>query len=217
MTQPSTLQKAEIFRVDNTSTKVTCQFNPKDLSITKSVKWVTQQIAGQDVPQTQFAGGEAQDLTVELWFDSTDTGSDVRNKYKALLTMAEIDQTKKDPKTFKGEPPQCKFQWGTYLSFTGVIKQISQSFSLFKGDGTPLRAKLQVTFSETAQPKKGQNPTTRAESRKVWVVHEGQTLDWIAFQEYGDPACWRHIAETNDLANPLDLRPGQVLKLVPLG
>ncbi len=48
------------------------------------------------------------------------------------------------------------------------------------------------------------------------MVHEGQTLDWIAYQEYGDPAYWRHIAETNDLANPKDLRPGQVLKLTPL-
>jgi nucleoid-associated protein YgaU len=47
-------------------------------------------------------------------------------------------------------------------------------------------------------------------------VSEGQTLAWIAYQEYGDSGYWRHIAETNDLADPLDLRPGQVLKLVPL-
>jgi len=73
-----------------------------------------------------------------------------------------------------------------------------------------------VTFSETGEQKKAQNPTTRTEARKIWVVHEGQTLDWIAYQEYGDPAYWRHIAETNNLANPMDLRPGQALKLTPL-
>jgi nucleoid-associated protein YgaU len=210
------LQKAEILQVDNTSKKVACQFNPKDFTINRAIKWVYRNKKGKDVGPAEFAGGEAQDLTVKLIFDTTDTGSDVRDKYKTLLEMAEIDETKKDPKTGKGEPPMCMFQWGTYLSFKGVIKQISQSFTMFKPDGTPVRANVEVTFSETELAKAGQNPTTRSESRRIWVVHEGQTLDWIAYREYGDPACWRHIAETNDLANPLDLRPGQVLKLTPL-
>jgi nucleoid-associated protein YgaU len=108
------------------------------------------------------------------------------------------------------------FQWGSFLSYKGVISQIAQNFTLFKTDGTPLRASVDVTFSETGEQQKKQNPTTRTEARKIWVVHEGQTLDWIAYQEYGDPACWRHIAETNNLPNPRDLRPGQVLKLTPL-
>jgi nucleoid-associated protein YgaU len=41
-------------------------------------------------------------------------------------------------------------------------------------------------------------------------------LDWIAYQEYGDAAAWRHIAEVNNLHNPLSLVPGQLLKLTPL-
>jgi nucleoid-associated protein YgaU len=41
-------------------------------------------------------------------------------------------------------------------------------------------------------------------------------LDWIAYQEYGAPAYWRHIAETNNLDDPKALYPGQILKLVPL-
>lgn len=210
------LQKAEIFRVDDPSKKVVCQFNPKDYSITKAVKWVYRQVDGKNVGNPEFAGGEAQDFSVELWFDSTDSGSDVRKKYQDLLKMAEIDQASANTTTGKGEPPQCKFQWGSYLSFTGVIKQITQNFILFKADGTPLRAKVGVTFSETPQQQSPQNPTTRTESRRIWVVHEGQSLDWIAYREYGDPAYWRHIAETNDLDNPMDLHAGQVLKLVPL-
>ena len=184
-------QKAEIFRVDNPGKKVTCQFNPKDFSITKSVKWVYQTADGKNVGDPEFAGGEAQDLNVELTFDSTDTGSDVRQKYTELLKMAEIDETKTNSTTRKGEPPECKFQWGSFLSFTGVITTVSQNFVLFKADGTPLRARVKVTFSETAKAKKGQNPTTRTESRKVWTVREGESLAWIAYQEYGDAAQWR--------------------------
>ena len=59
-------QKAEIFRVDNPGKKVVCQFNPKDFSITKSIKWVYQTADGKNVGDPEFAGGEAQDLTVDL-------------------------------------------------------------------------------------------------------------------------------------------------------
>ena len=209
-------QKAEIFQVNDPSKKVTCQFNPKDFTIARKIKWEEHTVKGKEAPEMEFAGGEPQDLTVKLLFDTTDTGKNVRDSYKALLQMAEIDEKKKNQSTRKSEPPECKFQWGTFLSFTGVIISISENFIFFKSDGTPLRAWVTVTFSETATKKKGQNPTTRAEARRVWVVHEGETLSWIAFQEYGDSAQWRHIAETNQLDNPMDLKPGQVLKLLPL-
>jgi nucleoid-associated protein YgaU len=209
-------QKAEIFRVSDPSIRVVCQFNPEDFSITKSVKWISQTANGKNVGDPEFAGGEAQDLKVKLLFDSTDTGQDVRKKFSELLKMAEIDLSKANIKTRKSEPPECKFQWGSYLSFTGVIKSVEQNFVLFKSDGTPLRAWVNVTFSETPRKQASQNPTTRTESRKIWIVREGETLDWIAYREYGSPAYWRHIAKTNDLDNPLDLVPGQALKLVPL-
>jgi nucleoid-associated protein YgaU len=209
-------QKAEIFRVDSPGTKVVCQFNPKDFTITKSIKWAYRPIEGKDVGDVEFAGGEAQDLTVDLIFDTTDLGTSVTDKYVALLAMAEIDTSKVNTTTQKGEPPEVKFQWGTYMAFTGVIKSITQNFTLFNGEGTPLRARVKLVLSETAHPPSGQNPTTRTESRKTWVVREGETLSWIAYQEYGDAAQWRFIAEVNGLDNPLEIHPGQVLKLLPL-
>ena len=39
---------------------------------------------------------------------------------------------------------------------------------------------------------------------------------WIAYKEYGDPNHWRHIAQANGITNPMALRPGQVLNIVPL-
>jgi nucleoid-associated protein YgaU len=209
-------QKAEIFKVSDPNTRVVCQFNPKDFSINKQVNWKYRPVDGKNVGDPDFAGGEAQDLAVDLLFDSTDTGQDVRNKYAALLKMAEVDTSKANSKTRKSEPPEVKFQWGSFLSFTGLIKSIHQTFVMFKADGTPLRARVKVTFSETPAVQAGQNPTTRTESRKVWVVREGETLDWIAYKEYGSQAHWRHIAETNNLDDPAGLHPGQALKLVPL-
>ncbi|MBI1878919.1 MAG: peptidoglycan-binding protein [Chloroflexi bacterium] len=212
------VQKARIIREDDPSKEVVCHFNPEEFSITRKIKWQDSPSQGNNAPQKVFAGGEADDLTIDLWFDTTDTADkDVRDTYAALIEMAEIDQNKKNAKTGKGEPPKCKFIWGNFLSFTAVIQKITQKFVMFRADGTPVRAKVTVTFEQLSEEKpKRQNPTSQSESRKIWVVHEGQTLDWIAYQEYGDPACWRYIAETNNLMDPKELRPGQILKLVPL-
>lgn len=210
------IQKAKITDAKKSSKAVVCHFNPDQLSLTKTITWNEETTTGGDASQLTFGGGKAEDLTIPLLFDTTDTGKDVRKSYKALLDLAMVDQSKKDRKTNKGEPSLCRFEWGKFLSFTAVITQITQKFIMFKADGTPVRAEVSVTFKQVEQKPKRQNPTTRSETRKIWVVHEGETLDWIAYQEYGNPAHWHHIAETNNLDNPRDLQSGQVLKLVPL-
>jgi hypothetical protein len=216
MTNGPKVQKAMIFPVNDLNAAVICQFNPAKFSISKEMNWVEKPDIGGIVPDVVFGGGRTQELTVDLFFDSTDTGEDVRIRYMALKKMTWVSLLNMNLKTGKGSPPRCLFQWGKFLAFTAVIKRITEDFSLFKADGTPLRADVKVTFQEVKLITKGQNPTTRSEPTRVWVVHQEERLDWIAYREYGDPAYWRHIAETNDLANPMDLRPGQVLRLVPL-
>jgi hypothetical protein len=210
------VQKAKITKVSDTSKAAVCHFNPENLSLTKTIDWKEEARIGNDAPKLTFGGGKAEDLTIPLLFDTTDTGKDVRKSYEVLLDLALIDQDKKNRKTDKGEPPLCRFEWGKFLSFTAAITKVTQKFLMFKADGTPLRAEVSVTFKQVEQKPEAQNPTTRGEPRRIWVVHEGETLDWIAYQEYGDPAFWRHIAQTNGLDDPLHLQPGQVLKLVPL-
>ena len=132
---------------------------------------------------------------------------------KTLLEIASVDPQQENTQTGMGVPARCQFQWGRLLSFNAVIKDITQRFIMFKPDGTPLRARVSVTFSQVGEQPQRQNPTSRSEPRRVRVVREGERLDWIAYQEYGNAAHWRHIARANDLA---DLRPGQALQLPPL-
>jgi hypothetical protein len=217
MPERPTPAKAQFVNLANESKKVICHFNPENITINKEVTWKRRPNIGDDASPPIFAGGEPLTLMLQdLLFDTTDTGSDVRNEYKMLTELAMINKSVKDAKTGQSAPPSCRFQWGSFLAFKAVIESVKQTFTLFKPDGTPLRAKVTVTVREVPDPAAPQNPTSRSEARKIWVVEEGQRLDWIAFQEYGDSARWRYIAETNNLNNPLDLRPGQVLKLTPL-
>lgn len=214
----NTVVKAEIIRADNPKKKITCQFNPQDFSITRKIAWKNNIKIGDDASALEFEGGEAQDLTIPLFFDTTHNGEDVRDSYEDLLGMAMIDDDKKNTTTNKGEPPKVIFMWGGFLSFNAVITQITQKFLMFKANGTPVRAEVSVTFKQIGNEKREepQNPTSRSEARRTWVIHEGDRLDLIAHKEYGSATHWKHIAETNDLADPFNLQPGQILKLTPL-
>jgi nucleoid-associated protein YgaU len=130
-----------------------------------------------------------------------------------------VNPAKKDPKTKKGQPPKVEFRWGTMWSFKAVVAQISQKFSMFLPDGTPVRATLDVTFKQVEDeglyPK--QNPTSGGvPGHRSHTLKEGETLDWIAAQEYGQASHWRYIAEVNRIDNPQKLRPGTVISLPPL-
>jgi hypothetical protein len=189
-------------------------FNPEKITYTRDVIYehtpMPDEVTGG---RMNYVGGSGAKLTMELFFDTTDTGSDVR-EYTDFLIFHTIRD--KD----SGQPPLVEFVWGDftkkYQKFKAVIADMDVDFTWFLADGKPVRAETRLILKEPDEALAGQNPTSRGEARKIWVVVEGQTLDWIAFQEYGDSAAWRHIAAINNLTNPMRLRPGQVLKLTPL-
>jgi nucleoid-associated protein YgaU len=187
------------------------QFKPEELSFVKKGKWTRKAGSQKSAAETVYAGGEPEEITLDLFFDETDTQLDVRVHTGPLQLLA-----MKPPLLDK--PPLVRFMWGTVFSKLSYVASVDITYNFFRPDGTPLRAKVKVHLVEWYDKilSLAQNPTTRSEARKTWLVTEGQTLDWIAYQEYNDPAHWRHIAEVNNLDNPMDLRPGQILKLTPL-
>jgi nucleoid-associated protein YgaU len=85
---------------------------------------------------------------------------------------------------------------------------------MFKLDGTPVRAKVDVTFTQYVdlEDYKSQNPTSGGGPiQRVHTVRAGDRLDLIAAEAYGDATQWRKIAEYNRITNPTALRPGQQL------
>jgi hypothetical protein len=196
-------------------TPIKCLFNPAEISLSKDADWKTEANPDNNVSKVDFSGGKSAKLSVKLFFDTTETGSDVREHTDRLLKLTLISQNAPNNKK---RPPLCKFIWGAQQSFQAYVPSVSINFTFFSPSGVPLRAEASVTFMQYQDEQifPPQNPTSRSEARKTRVVVAGETLDLIAYQEYGNPAHWRHIAETNCLSDPKDLRPGQILELVPL-
>lgn len=216
----STPEKATLTNLTaSPAVTVTCQFNPTDLTFTKTNAWDNRPAQGQNSGKSSFGGGKPSSFSLDLLFDTTDTGEDVRTKYTdKVLAMMAVPTAPSNPNQPLAEPPRVRFQWGVIRAFDTIITSVTLNFLYFKPDGTPVRAKAKVDLQEIVDETLfgPQNPTSRSEPRRVWVVTEGETLDWIAFKEYGNSNFWRHIAESNNLDNPLDLHPGQTLVLVPL-
>lgn len=205
-------------------------FNPTSYSISKSVAWETP--SGGDggasrktnvtlnAPPLQFGGGQSRTLSLKLFFDVTDYPTiggekvkDVRKLTSKLvkLTLKERSGNKEQP------PPVCRISWGESNSnnldfpFVGVVESLSQDFTLFDGDGRPLRANLDVTFKEFLKPEEDKRKNDPEYTTRM--VKRGDTLSGIAAEMLGDPARWRTIADANQLDNPRALEAGRSLSI----
>ena len=216
------LEKAKIVSLDGPSIRLECYFNPSRYSLTKSNEYTAPQGAADkmsNVPKHQYTGTSPINLSMELFFDTSETGSDVRSTYtNKLLQMMYIKEGGGTGGNKLSEPPKVQFQWGKMWSFTAVIKQVRLEFNMFKNDGTPIRAKASVEFMQHTDDQSfpAQNPTSGGEVRKSYLVNEGDRLDLIAFRAYNDSQKWRLIAEANGIENPLSIKPGQRLLLPAL-
>jgi nucleoid-associated protein YgaU len=188
------------------------QFNPKEMSIAKSAKWDggTAAKAAKAAP-AQFTGSEPCKLTLELFFDATDTlnGSVVDSVEKLFGCLVRLPD---DPDSW---PPLVQLEWGAVTSFLGFVQQVQAKYTLFAANGTPLRATCSVTIQEMPETKPKHNPTSGTYSvHSEHTMLRGETLAAIAYREYGDAALWRALAAFNDIDDPLRVRPGTTL-IVP--
>lgn len=216
------LAKAEIFRLDANespilSEKITCLFNPTEYTFAKQNTWQTNNTPGNNMPALVFQSGRPATLKMQLLFDTFRSREDVRDKYTdPLWKLMLVDPQQRNQDTQHSEPPKVRFQWGRTWAFNAVITSMSQKFTLFLEDGTPVRAVVDVTFQQVRDTEqlRAQNPTSGGSGgERVWRVSPGDTLDLIAYRVYGDPNRWRTIAAHNHLKDVRRLIPGMELEI----
>lgn len=193
------------------------QFNPKELTIAKSAKWERKPARGaKKAAPPQFNGAEPSKLTVELFFDASDThdGSVVEAVETLLSCCMPTDESQGKKKEYT---PLVVFHWGKITGFGAIVTSVSAKYSVFSSDGTPIRATCSVSMEEMAPGPAPQNPTsgTLTAQRSHRVVG-GDSLASIAYHEYDNAAMWRHLADYNGIDNPHRLPPGTTLLLPAL-
>lgn len=193
--------------------EVLCMFNPFEYSITKQNSWSPPQAqVGRDAPRSDFQRGGPMSLTLQLYFDTLAEGTDVRDITNKLWKMMLVNTDTEHAASGNSTPPEVAFKWGR-LYFKAVITNMTQKFLLFKADGTPVRAQVNVTlqqrFPDNELPEQTAGAISVASAIQPITAAVGQRIDNIAAQ-VGEPAAvMRALAENNNIDNPLSLLPGQ--------
>jgi nucleoid-associated protein YgaU len=201
-------------------------YNPEELKLEQGNTFAEVGIPGMGTPPVQYVRGKARTLSMELFFDTYETGEDVRTRTSPVVRLLDKDSREL-------APPVLLFSLGR-LQFQCVLVDAGQRFTMFLSDGTPVRSTLSVRFQEyvrlDVELRQGLffgSPTVSAAvnavgavvgiSSTVHVTSAGETLSGLAAAYLGDPALWRVIAAANGIVDPFDLGVGRSLVIPPRG
>lgn len=198
-------------------------FNPSEYQLTDGASYSEKRVPGLDGPIVQYISGDATELSVSLFLDTyVPGGSSLLSAVPGLggnssTDVSAITKEIAEATSIVGSlhrPPKVTFKWGS-LNFEGVITKVSHTYTMFTESGMPVRAKVNLTFRSLISPEdsKRKSPFESPDRTKYRTITEGTQLWSLAYAEYGDPEMWKLIAKENGIMNPLDIRPGQVVRL----
>lgn len=214
-----TLPKATLAVVDGVGVAPFLRFryNPTEYTVTKAARWNRPPTRGaESSTPPEFTGSEPTTIGMEIFLDAfEEPAGDVSMDIDTLIAW-----TRPTPVSIArglARPPLLRFVWGSnpvLQAFQGYLKNVQVRYTMFRADGTPIRATATISLEEVTEEVAGQNPTSGTrEGRRAHVVSEGESLQSIAYAEYGRAALWRGLADLNGIDDPLRLAPGTELLL----
>lgn len=190
---------------------VEVMFNPAEYSHEISNNFQETSLPGLGNPILQFVNGEADSLSMELFFETwtNHERADVSEITRDFVAALSIDGD-------LHAPPPVLFSWGSF-EFQAVVTSLSQRFTMFNADGRPVRANLNVSFKQyrTLREQLESPRRNSADKTKRRVLTADDSLWAMAAREYGDVREWRRIARKNRIVNPRLVEAGTILVLPP--
>ncbi len=208
--------------------KIPCQFNPTEMTLEKASQFAEINIPGLTSPLQQFVRGEAEMLSLELFFDTSDKGTGAKAESVTKLTDLVYSLSRIEPTGHA--PPLVTFFWGDHFpgsdlptrqagqkrrSFTGIVVNVRQNFTFWSRSGVPLRAKVNLSIREylTLSQQLEQLNLSSPDRTHGHVLRNGETLASLAGDYYSRPSEWRRIAADNGIEDPRRLVPGTGIRV----
>jgi hypothetical protein len=224
------------FLVEASGKRIDCMLNPDSVVIRRQAGVSTRSVDGKPLNgigmsenALVYTGGGTTQLALELLFDVTQSGLNVKSDNARDLT-APLWQLTENVVGTDGfaSLPLVRFVWGKSWNIPGIITTISERLEAFTPDGKPQRSWLKLRLIKVNEPKSQTKssrflPTSFKLPEKIRDIPEeqlryhqimsgssnhhemnaGERLDKIAAKWFGNPALWRLIADFNNIDNPL--------------
>uniref|UniRef100_A0A832EKS8 Contractile injection system tube protein N-terminal domain-containing protein n=1 Tax=Desulfacinum infernum TaxID=35837 RepID=A0A832EKS8_9BACT len=188
---------------DQDARRVAVHFNPETLQMT-----LTNRVEkGRGAQAAQHVTDATAELSMELVFDTTLTGTDVREHTQPIARMM-------DPVLNRGArqardrnkkiPAIVVFEWGT-VKFTGFISSYKETLDFFAPEGIPLRSSVTLTLSQ--QERRFEEGEVSAANREAVQERTQATLMDVDPEESlthsaakaGDPRAAKDLARQNNV------------------
>ena len=117
------LAKATI-EIEHTGDLLEVMFNPEEYTLNQDNNFASQNIPGLSGPILQFVHGNMRTLDMELFFDTTDQASDVRDETQKIVRLLEIDSDLHAPPVSITRPLFLRHTQMETVSTTEVNRQV---------------------------------------------------------------------------------------------
>lgn len=190
--------------------------NPESLKWNRRVEYNDDQDPDSSAPSQKYCYTPSDKLSFDIVIDCTGIVDEKRTNMKT-----EIDSLEHIIFDFNGEihrPNYVKIEWGSMITFKGVLETFDTSYTFFKPDGTPLRAKISLSFAgyiSTETEKKLDQQQSPDITHLVNVV-EGMMLPQLCQKVWKDDSRYVQVARYNDLNKFRDLTGIQKLIFPPI-
>lgn len=129
------------FTVQGGGPSLEVQFNPVSLEHT-----IANQLQGEGGQAAQHVSSSSAKLSLELVFDTTDTGADVRTRTNPVANLMKPAGGTGGDAAARSAPPIVVFEWGTFR-FQGLVESFKETLDYFSANGVPLRAAVSLTLA----------------------------------------------------------------------
>lgn len=131
---------------DNVSSWIDVQFNPASLQLQVSNELKDT----KNNERKQYIAKSNAKLTMELQFDTTDTGTDVTVTTRKIQAFVIPPKPQGEAADQQAPPPLVVFEWGR-LKFKGIVEGYKETIDFFSADGVALRSSVNLTLSRQDQ------------------------------------------------------------------
>lgn len=201
--------------------------NPEQVQQKYNTVYDQSQAEGSTGTDVRFRAQLPQTFNLELLFDGTGVVANDKIPLSNLLGLNRAEPVADQIARFrrivfdydgtKHSPNLLQIQWGTFL-FKGKMKEMTLSYTLFKPDGSPLRARAACVFVESLSDAL-RTAKERAESpdlTHIRSVKGDESLALMAHRIYNDPAYYVEVAAANKLQSLRNLEVGARIHFPPV-
>jgi len=194
----------------------TVMINPETIKWQRGIEYNEQQAPNTSAPSQKYKSTPVEKLNFDIVIDCTGIVDS-----KRVDMSQEISSLESIIYTYNGKihrPNFVKVQWGKSLVFKGVLKSMDTSYTLFKPDGSPLRAKLSLGFSEYISPQSVEELDAKKSPDITHLISvvEGNTLPQLCEETWNDDSYYIQVAQYNELNKFRNLKGGQKLIFPPI-